>query len=164
MNKLSFAALVFAAFANSTFAAGAPKEVRVALELTKNDKRISDVVNLTMVEGQKTPYSDVVPRNYVAVCEPGDAGMIARSAKLSTGLVADVIPVSVTDGGAMLSVAFSYVELDEMKTAQVKGCTIEMPTSHGFVNSMMVQVKPGQEVEIPSYSHGDKYRLVIRGL
>lgn len=164
MKKLTFAALAFVALTSSAIAAEAPHTVRASLELMKNGKPVSKV-ELAMLEGRKTPYSSVSTRSYVASCEPDSAGnMIVKPSSLTTGMTADVTPVQVTADGAVLSVAFNYSELEGMKNAQVKGCTVEIPSTHDVGNSVAVKVKPGQVVELPSYSGADKYVLVVRGL
>jgi hypothetical protein len=164
MKKLIFAALAFAASTNAAFAAEAPNVVHASLELMKNGKPVSKV-ELAILEGRKTAYNSVSTRGYVASCEPDSAGhMVAKPSSLRTGMMADVSPVQVNADGALLTVTFNYSELAGMKNALVKGCAIEIPTTHDFGNSVTVHVKPGQEVELPSYSGSDKYVLVVRGL
>jgi hypothetical protein len=164
MKILTLSALVFATFANGVIAAEAPNTVRASLELMKNGQPVSKV-ELAMIEGRKTPYSSLSTRSYVSECAPDGTGtMIATRASLTTGMVADVTPIQVSNEGAMLAVAFNYSELDGMKSALVKGCAIEIPSMHNLGNSVTVQVKPGQAVELPSFSGSDKYVLVVRSL
>lgn len=164
MKKLTFVALVFATCNNGAIAAEGANTVRASLELMKNGKPVSKV-ELAMLEGRKTPYSSITTRSYIASCEPDSAGNIAaKPSSLTTGMTADVTPVQVDADGALLSVAFSYSELDGMKNVHVKGCNVEIPVTHDFGSSVAVMIKPGQAVELPSYSGFDKYVLIVRGL
>jgi uncharacterized cupredoxin-like copper-binding protein len=164
MKKLTFAVFAFAALTSGAIAAETPNTVRASLELTKNGTPVFKV-ELAMLEGRRTPYNSVSTRSYVASCEPDSAGnMIVKPASLKIGMTADVTPVQVNADGALLTVTFNYSELDGMKNAQVKGCAVEIPSTHDFGNSVAVRVKPGQSVELPSYSGNDKYVLVVRGL
>lgn len=165
MKKLIFAALAFTASANGVFAAEAPNVVRASLELMKNGVPVSRV-ELSMLEGRPSPYSNVSTRSYIAECEPASAAgpMESKSSSLKTGMMAEVTPLQVTEDGALLSVGFNYSELIGMKTVRSKGCTIEVPTTHNFGNTVTVQVKPGRPVELPSTHGNDKYVLVVRQL
>lgn len=164
MKKLTLSALAFATITNGAVAADAPNTVHASLELTKNGQPVS-MVELAMIEGRKTPYSSLSTRSYVAECTPDRTGtMIAKRASVTTGMDVDVTPIHVSNEGAMLAVEFNFLELEGMKSAQVKGCAIEIPTTHTLGNSATVQVKPGQTVELPSFGGSDKYVLVIRSL
>lgn len=164
MKKLIFAAMAFAASTSGAFAAETPNVVRASLELVKNGVPVSKV-ELSMLEGRPSPYSNVSTRSYVAECEPDSTGaMVSKSSNLKTGMMADVTPLQVTEDGALLSVGFSYSDLSGMKTVRSKGCTIEVPTTHSFGSTVTVHVKPGHPVELPSANGSDKYVLIVRKL
>jgi len=164
MNNLTFAALAFVASASTAFAAEMPNVVRASLELMKNGVPMSKV-ELSMLEGRPSPYRNVSTRSYIAGCEPNSTGVMeSKSATLQIGMMADVTPLQVTEDGAMLSVGFTYSELSGMKTVHSKGCTLEVPTTQNFGNTVTVHVKPGQPVELPSSNGSDKYVLIIRKL
>lgn len=160
-----FAAFAFAASTSGAFAAEAPGVVRASLELMKNGVSVSKAA-LSMLEGRSAPYTNISTRTYIADCVPASAAgpMEVTSSTVQTGMVANVTPLQVTDDGAVLSVGFSYSELVGMRTVTSKGCTIEVPTTHNFGNTVTVQVKAGQPVELPSASGSDKYALVVRKL
>lgn len=165
MKKIIFAALAFTASTNGAFAAEAPGVVRASLELMKNGVSVSKA-DLSMLEGRSAPYNNTSTRTYFADCVPASASgpTELKVSSIQTGMVANVTPLHVTDDGALLSVGFNYSELVGMKTVTSKGCTIEVPTTHNFGNTVTVQVKAGQPVELPSASGSDKYVLVVRKL
>jgi hypothetical protein len=165
MKKLILVALAFAATTSVAYATETPNVVRASLVLTKNGVPVSKI-ELSMLEGRSSPYSNVTTRNYISECDPASAAgpMESKSSSLKTGMMADVTPLQVTEDGALLSVGFNYSELTGMKTVRSKGCTIEVPTTHNFGNTITVHVKPGQPVELPSANGSDKYVLIVRKL
>lgn len=165
MKKMIFAALAFVASTSGAFAAEAPGVVRASLELMKNGVSVSKV-DMSMLEGRSAPYTNISTRSYIADCEPASAAgpTESKSSSVQTGMVANVTPLQVMEDGAVFSVAFSYSELVGMNTVTSKGCTIEVPTTHNFGNTVTVHVKSGQPVELPSTNGSDKYVLVVRKL
>lgn len=165
MKKLILVAMAFAASTSVAYATETPNVVRASLELMKNGVPVSKI-ELSMLEGRSSPYSNITTRNYIAECEPASAAgpTESKSSTLKTGMMADVTPLQVAGDSALLSVSFNYSELTGMKSVRSKGCTIEVPTTHNFGNTITVQVKAGQPLELPSASGSDKYVLIVRKL
>lgn len=163
MKKPLLAALVFS-FANCAFAADAPAQVRVSLQLVKNGTQAWSW-DASTIEGQRAPMSHLTTTTYVSECSLDSKGApVLRSETLTTGVESMVLPTQVDADGATIGVTLYHRELQGIKTTNVKGCSIVSPSVEKHEMSVQVRLKPGEKVELPNVNGTDKYVLVIRRL
>jgi hypothetical protein len=150
MKKLALAATILALITSACFASEQPKPMRVTIELQKNGKL------LCMVD----MGSDCVRSNRGDVMSE----RIAGTTGLTTGVLATVTPIKVTPDDAAINVRINYSQLEPVAPVPMKVRTVTAPETNGFSSLVEVQLKPGQDVELPTFGGADKYSLIIHGL
>jgi hypothetical protein len=142
----------------------APRGVRASFDIIKDGKHLQNF-ELTALEGRDNPWSFTQTMSYVSDCKPdGHNEAVLTLSEVTTGITGAIKPILVTADGALLKIDIQYSELDSMTPRKTNACTIEIPNTHGFNNSVLIQLKPGQKVELPGLSKSGQYSVIVHSL
>lgn len=146
--------------AQVSYAANAPTDVRMSLQLVKNTTPLWQY-QIIALEGRSTPIGRFSEVTFIKACEVDQHGRPV----LSPGQVATGDMLDVTRDGEMFIVTLNHSALERISVVAGKdGCETQRPETSGFSVTSSVKLKQGETVELPASVGSDKYTLIVNAL